>query len=74
MTPVLDQVGRVAATQVLAAIEDRALGDLAALGMQQARDRLERGRLARAVAAQQRGDPPLGTVRLTPFSTRMTWL
>ena len=35
---------------------DRALGHLAALGMQQVRDRLERGGLAGAVGAEQRHD------------------
>jgi hypothetical protein len=41
------------------------LGDLAALGIQQVRDRLQRGGLARAVAAQQRGDAALGHAQLT---------
>src|SRR5262249_59367079 len=46
-----------------AAVElDRALGDLAALGAQQARDRLERGGLAGAVGAEQRRDPALADV------------
>jgi hypothetical protein len=37
----------------------RALGDLAPLGAEQTRDRLQGGGLAGAVGAQQRGDAPL---------------
>ena len=40
----------------LALEDDRALGDLAALGAQQVGDRLQRRRLAGAIGAQQRGD------------------
>ncbi len=36
--------------------QDRALGDVAAFGMQQVGDRLERGGLAGAVGAEQRDD------------------
>ena len=54
--------------------QDRALGDLAALGMQQIGDRLQRRRLARAVGAEQRDDAALAALSETPFSTRMTWL
>ena len=39
-----------------AAVEDLALGDVAALGAQQVGDRLEGGGLARAVGAEQRHD------------------
>ncbi len=54
-------VGR--ARMHLAAVEDdRALGHLAALGRQQIGDRLQRGRLAGAVRAEQRHDLALGHV------------
>ena len=44
----------------LGALEhDRALGDLAALGMQQIRDRLQRRGLAGAIGAEQRDDAAL---------------
>ncbi len=47
----------------LAVEHDRALGDLAALGMQQVGDRLQRRRLAGAVGAEQRDDAALRHVR-----------
>ncbi len=45
---------------LLAAIGDRAFGHLAAFGMQQVRNGLQRRGLARAIAAQKRRDPALG--------------
>ena len=44
---------------LLAGEHDRALGDVAALGMQQIGDRLQRGGLAGAVGAQERDDAAL---------------
>ena len=54
-----DDVVRRQMVQPLAAELDRALGDLAAFRVQQPGDRLQRGGLARAVGAEQRGDLPL---------------
>jgi hypothetical protein len=51
-----------------------ALGDFAALAGQQVAHRAQRGRLAGAVAAQQRHHPPFGHRQDTPLSTRITWL
>jgi hypothetical protein len=55
----LDDVVRQQAVDAPAVELDIALGDLAALGLQQARDRLQRRRLAGAVGAEEGGDPPL---------------
>ena len=49
----------------LAVEHDRALGDLAALGMQQVGDRLQRRGLAGAVGAEQRHDAALAARRAT---------
>ena len=50
-------IGTVAVfLEPLAAVEDPALGHVAALGAQQVGDRLERGRLPGAVRAEQRDD------------------
>ena len=53
------QLVRRARLHLLAVEHDRALGDLAALGMQQVRDRLQGRRLAGAVRTEQRHDPAL---------------
>ena len=52
----LHQRRRVELVDALAAEQDLALGDVAALGAQQVGDRLQRRRLAGAVGAQQRHD------------------
>jgi hypothetical protein len=52
---------------MFAAILDRAFGDLAALRFQQVRNGLERGRFARAIAAQKRSDPALGHAQADTF-------
>ena len=67
-----DQFVRRQRLHLLALENDVAFGDLAALGAQQVGDGLERGGLARAVGAEQRGDAARGTVSDTPFSTRIT--
>ena len=54
-----DLVG-IDAVDALAVEQDLAAGDLAVLGLEQAGDRLQRGRFARAVGAQQRHDRALG--------------
>ena len=72
--PRLTTVGGVERVDALAGKGDRALGHLAALGAQQVRDRLQRRRLAGAVAAEQRDNAALRHLSDTPFSTRMTWL
>jgi hypothetical protein len=54
--PGLDQLVGRQALDALAPIFDRALGDVAALGAQQVRDRLERRRLAGAVGTQEGDD------------------
>ena len=53
----------------LAQVADRAGAQLADLQRQQAGDRLQRGGLARAVAAQERDDLARGTVSESPRST-----
>src|SRR5262249_56272411 len=55
-----DDVIRIAVMDGLALELDRALRDVPALGAQQARDRLERGRLAGAVGPEESDDAPLG--------------
>ncbi len=56
----LHQVGRREVFDALAAQLDRALGDLAALALEQVGDGAQRGGLARAVAAQDGDDAALG--------------
>ena len=56
----LHQLVRRARMHLLAVELDRALGDLAALGMQQVGDRLQRRGLARTVGAQERDNAALG--------------
>ena len=65
--PALHHLDRAAAHEIvgrepvdpLALEQDRALGHLAALGVKEVGDRLERRRLAGAVGAEQRDDPAL---------------
>jgi hypothetical protein len=57
-----DEVVRCPPVDALAAVFDRAFRDIAALGVQQVRDRLKRRRLARAVRAEQRDDAAFGHV------------
>ncbi len=55
----LDDLVRRQAVEPFAVELDIALGDLAALGVQQPRDRLQGRRLAGAVGAEKGGDMPL---------------
>ena len=63
----LDHIGRITPLGALAPVGDAALGHFAPLRMQQVGDGLERGGLARAIAAQQRGDTPLGNAQAHAF-------
>jgi hypothetical protein len=69
-----DQFGRGQRFDALAAQVDRALGDFAALAVQQIAHRAQGRRLAGAVASQQGDDSSLGTLNETPLRTRITWL